>query len=103
VDNSNGAEAEFVAGLRAALSAAGFDVEVRDPSPQAIWDTSVHFVIEGVSVRVPSELSSGEIDTVAAAVREAETHRRSERKRTRAVPIYEGESRRVLVWVDVFG
>jgi hypothetical protein len=33
VDNSKGAEAEFAAGLRDALGAAGFDVELREPSP----------------------------------------------------------------------
>ena len=103
MDNSKGAEPEFVEGLRAALTVAGFDVEVRHPSPEALWDTGIHFVVEGVSVRVPAELSSGEIDSVAAAVREAETRRRNERKRTRSVPIYQGETSRELAWVDVFG
>jgi hypothetical protein len=101
VDNSKGAEAEFVSNLRAALSAAGFDVEVREPSPQALYDTAVHFVVEGVSVRVPEELERHELQTVAAAVRDAEG-RRSERRRVRAVPIYLGETNRVLAWVDIF-
>ncbi|MGB0098604.1 MAG: hypothetical protein WBP81_39445 [Solirubrobacteraceae bacterium] len=60
VDNSKGAEAQFAANLRAALSAAGFEVEVREPSPQALYDTTVHFVVEGVSVRVPDELGRHE-------------------------------------------
>ena len=85
------------------MDAAGFDVEVRDPSPSALWDTAVHFVVEGVSVRVPSDCSPRELDLVAASVRDAETRRLNERKRTRAVPIYEGETSRVLAWVDVFG
>ena len=101
VDNSKGAEAQFVSNLRAALSAAGFEVEVREPSPQALYDTTVHFVVEGVSVRVPGELGRHELQVVAAAVRDAEA-RRSERRRVRAVPIYQGETSRVLAWVDIF-
>ncbi|MGO9901171.1 MAG: hypothetical protein ACLP0J_16090 [Solirubrobacteraceae bacterium] len=83
------------------MSAAGFDVEVREPSPQALYDTAVHFVVEGVSVRVPEELGRHELQTVAAAVRDAEA-RRNERRRVRAVPIYRGETNRVLAWVDIF-
>ncbi|MGO9752113.1 MAG: hypothetical protein ACLP8S_00485 [Solirubrobacteraceae bacterium] len=102
VDNSKGAEAQFVSNLQAALSAAGFDVEVRQPSPQALYDTAVHFVVEGVSVRVPEELGRHELQAVAAAVRDAEAHRRTERQRVRAVAVYQGETSRVLAWVDVF-
>jgi hypothetical protein len=102
VDNSKGAEAQFASNLRAALSAAGFEVEVREPSPQALYDTTVHFVVEGVSVRVPEELGRHELAIVAAAVRDAEARRRTERRRVRAVAIYQGETSRVLAWVDVF-
>jgi hypothetical protein len=101
VDNSEGAEAQFVSNLRGALSAAGFEVEVREPSPQAMYDTTVHFVVEGVSVRVPKELGRHDLQIVAAAVRDAEA-RRNERRRVRAVPIYQGETSRVLAWVDIF-
>ncbi len=83
------------------MSVAGFDVEVREPSPTALYDTAVHFVVEGVSVRVPEELGWHELQAVAAAVRDAEA-RRNERRRARAVPIYQGETSRVLAWVDVF-
>jgi hypothetical protein len=34
-------------------------------------------------------------------VRDAEA-RRNERRRVRAVPIYQGETSRVLAWVDIF-
>jgi len=102
VDNSKGAEAQFASNLQEALSAAGFDVEMRLPSAQAMYDTTVHFVVEGVSVRVPEELRRAELKAVAAAGRDAEARRRSERRRVRAVPIYQGETSRVLVWVDVF-
>ncbi len=101
IDNSQGAEAQFVYNLQEALTAAGYDVEVREPPPEAMFDTAVHFVVEGVSVRVPSELGRGELQAVAAAVRSAEA-RRNDRRRVRAVPIYLGETPRVLAWVDIF-
>jgi hypothetical protein len=96
VDNSKGAEAQFASNLRAGLSAAGFEVEVREPSPQALYDTTVHFVVEGVSVRIPEELGRHKLEIVAAAVRDAEALRCNERRRVRAVPIYQGETSRVL-------
>jgi len=101
VDNSRGADAAFAAGLEAALRSAGFDVELRPPAPSALFDTSVHFVVEGVAVRVPGELRRPELETIARAVRDAES-RRSERRRYRAVPVYLGETSRVLEWVDIF-
>ena len=103
VDNSKGAEAQFVSNLGATLSAVGCEVELREPSPQAMYDTAVHFVVEGVSVRVPEELGrQAQLGIVAAAVRDAEARRRTERQRVRAVAIYQGETSRVLAWVDVF-
>jgi hypothetical protein len=83
------------------LSAAGFEVDVREPSEHALYDTTVHFVVEGVSVRVPGEVGRPELQAIAAAVRDAEA-RRSERRRVRAVPIYRGETSQVLAWVDIF-
>jgi hypothetical protein len=86
----------------ASLEAAGFDVELRPPRPESAYDTSVRFMVEGLSVRVPEGLGTREIANVAAAVRDAEASRAGDRRRTRPVPIYRGETRRVLVWVDVF-
>jgi hypothetical protein len=63
----------------------------------------VHLVVEGVAIRVSERPGRPEVSTIAAAVREAEWHRRNARGRYRAVPIYEGETSRVLEWVDVFG
>jgi hypothetical protein len=103
VDNRRGADAHFAAALQENLSGAGFEVEVRQPSPQALYDTTVHFVVEGVSVRVPADISRRELATVAAAVRDAEARRYSERQRSREVAIYQDETSRVLAWVDVFG
>jgi len=56
-----------------------------------------------VSVRVPADISRTELAIVAAVVRDAESRRHNERQRSRAVPVYEGETSRVLAWVDVFG
>ncbi len=102
LDNSKGADPQFVSELHAALSAAGFQVDVREPSSHSMYDTTVHFVVEGVSIRVPEQLGKDELQIVAAAVRDAEARRRTERRRVRAVAIYEGETSHVLAWVDVF-
>jgi hypothetical protein len=102
VDNREGADARFVADLQAGLTAAGFEVQAREPVPQSIFDTTVHFIVEGVSVRVPEDAKRDDLDAVIAAVREAQA-RRGERQRFRAVPIYRGETNHVLAWVDVFG
>lgn len=102
VDNSKGGEVKFARDLQQTLAAAGFDVELREPVPASMLDTAVHFVVEGVSVRVPDGLDRDGLKSVAAAVREAEGRRRPERRRVRAVPIYRGETTRVLAWVDVF-
>ena len=103
VDNSKGADALFAAALREGLGDAGFDVESRQPLPHTRYDTTVHFVVEGVSVRVPADISRRELAIVAAVVRDAESRRYCERQRSRAVPVYEGETSRVLAWLDVFG
>ena len=103
VDNCKGADARFAAAVQETLSAAGFEVEARKPSPQTLSDTTVHFVVEGGSVRVPADISRRELAIVAAAVRDAEARRCSDRQRSRDVAIYQGETSRVLAWVDVFG
>ena len=102
VDNTKGADARFVADLRAALGAAGFEVEVREPERPSRYDTAVHFVVEGVSVRVPGGVAATDLERVTAAVRDAEAQRRGVHQRFRAVPVYEDETSRVLAWVDVF-
>ena len=103
VDNHKGADAHFAAALREGLGGAGFDVEIRPPSPQTLYDTTVHFVVEGVSVRVQPDIGRRELAIVAGAVRDAAVRRSSERQRSRDVAIYQGETSRVLAWVDVFG
>jgi hypothetical protein len=102
VDNSNGADRQFAADLQAALTAADFEVELREPSPRALYDTSVHFVVEGVAIRLQDDPRQFDLAAIAKAVRETGARRPSEHRRFRDVPIYAGESRRVLTWVDVF-
>jgi hypothetical protein len=102
IDNSNGADARFASDLQAALTSAGFEVELREPSPRALYDTSVHFVVEGVSIRLQDDPRQFDLAAIAKTVRETEARRPSEHRRFRDVPIYAGESSRVLTWVDVF-
>jgi hypothetical protein len=77
-------------------------VQLREPSPRALYDTSVHFVVEGVAIRLQDDPVQFDLVAIAKAVREAEARRPSEHRRFRDVPIYAGESSRVLTWVDVF-
>jgi hypothetical protein len=102
VDNSNGADGRFAADLQAALTAAGFEVGLREPSPRALYDTAVHFVVEGVAIRLQDDPRQFDLAAIAKAVRETGARRPSEHRRFRDVPIYAGESSRVLTWVDVF-
>jgi hypothetical protein len=102
VDNSNGADAQFASDLQVALTAAGFEVELREPSPRALYDTSVHFVVEGVAIRLQDDPRQFDLAAIAKTVRETEARRPSEHRRFRDVPIYPGESSRVLTWVAVF-
>jgi hypothetical protein len=103
VDNTKGDEPQFAAALDAALRGAGFEVEVREPRPHAAFDTTVHFIVSGVSVRVLGEPTRQDLASIAGAVREAEAHRRGAHRRFRSVPIYVGETSRVHEWVDVVG
>jgi hypothetical protein len=100
VDNSQGADAGFASELAAMLRDAGYDVEIRPPSARARFDTSVHFVVEGVAVRVPVGCGRDQLRAVERAIRDAESHR-TEHRRYRAVPIYAGETQRVVEWVDI--
>jgi hypothetical protein len=77
-------------------------VGLREPSPLALYDTAVHFVVEGVAISLLDDPRQFDLAAVAKAVREAEARRPSEHRRFRDVPIYAGESSRVLTWVEVF-
>jgi hypothetical protein len=101
VDNSNGSDPAFAADLARDLEAHGFEVELRGPRPGAMFDTAVHVVDAGVAVRVMDDADGPQLAQVVAVTRDSEG-RRTGRKRYRSVPIYRGETRRVLRWVDVF-
>ena len=75
---------------------------MRGPSARALCDTSVHFVVEGVAIRLQDDPGQFDLAAIAKTVRETEARRPSEHRRFRDVPIYSGESSRVLTWVDVF-
>ena len=75
---------------------------MREPSPRALYDTSVHFVVEGVSIRLQDDPGERDLAAIATTVRETEARRPSAHRRYRDVPIYRGESSHVLKWVDVF-
>lgn len=75
---------------------------MREPAPRALYDTSVHFVVEGVAIRLQDDPYQVDLAAIARTVRETEARRPSAHRRFRDVPIYAGESSRVLTWVDVF-
>lgn len=103
VDNSTGGDAQLAASLAEGLRAHGHAVELREPEPAAMFDTSVHLVSAGVELRVdelPSEAVLGEI---SAVVRDSLLRHPSLRRRTRAVPVTLGTNERVLAWIDAFG
>ena len=53
-------------------------------------------------MRVPEQCAPRDLEQVNRAIQVAAEHR-SGRRRFRAVPVYRGETSRVLEWVDVFG
>jgi hypothetical protein len=101
VDDTSGADPAFAAELAGTLRAEGFDVELRKPNPGAFFDTSVHFVADGVAVRVFDELDRATLDRVVHGIQESE-RRRPQRKRFRAVPVYRAETSRAIRFVDIF-
>ena len=101
VDNSSGADSAFAKHLQTQLEAEGFAVTLREPRPGAHFDTSVHFVADGVAVRVAEDVDRATLARIAGVVRASE-RARPQRKRFRAVPIYRRETSRVIAWVDIF-
>jgi hypothetical protein len=102
VDNSTGGDAQLAASVAEGLRARGYAVEVREPEPASMFDTSVHLVSTGIVLRVderPEHSTLGEISTV---VRAALMSHPSLRRRTRAIPLAVGAGGQVLTWIDVF-
>jgi hypothetical protein len=103
VDNSAGGDADLAAEVGALLRARGFDVEMRGSNPRAKYDTAVHLLTTGLAIRVPQGTERAVLTAIEEDVRAALLHRPSLRRRTRTVPVHQGEGARVLAWIDVFG
>jgi hypothetical protein len=72
-------------------------VELREPSARALYDTSVHFVVEGVAIRLQDDPRQFDLAAIAKTVRETEARRPSEHRRFRDVPISPAEQPRAEV------
>jgi len=102
VDNSAGGDPAFAAEVARLLSARGLSVDVRAPSGQAMFDTSVHLVSTGIALRVSEVPGRDVLEAIEQDVRAALQHRPSERRRTRSVPVHLADTARVLKWIDIF-
>lgn len=103
VDNRGGHDARFASELADGLRRRGFEVELREPRPASIFDTSVHVVEAAVALRVAERPDAAQLGEIEWAVRVALRHRPSVRRQVQSVPLYLGESMRVLAWIDTFG
>jgi hypothetical protein len=103
VDNSAGGDADLAGEVAGLLRARGFDVEMRGSNPRAKYDTSVHLLTTGLAIRVPHGTDRTVLTAIEEDVRAALQHRASLRRRTRTVPVHQGEGERVIAWIDVFG
>ena len=103
VDNRGGGDARFATELAEGLRQRGFGVEIRPPTPASMFDTSVHIVASAVALRVPQRPEPAELREIEEAVRTALLHRPSVRRQTQSVPLYLGDSVRVIKWIDTFG
>lgn len=103
VDNSTGGDEQLAASVARGLRDRGFEVELRKPSKESMFDTSVHLVSTGIVLRVPERPARSELGTIEEVVRQALMSHTTPRRRTRAVPVALGAGGRVLTWIDVFG
>ena len=102
MDNSAGGDTELAAEIARGLEDRGVAVELRQPDPSAMFDTSVHLVSVGLALRVPQRPEPTALDLIRSVVRACLQRHRSPRRRTRTVPVHLGETGRVLAWIDVF-
>jgi hypothetical protein len=103
VDGSAGGEAAFTEAVARGLRARGLEVEVRPPKSGSMFDTAVHLVSSGIAIRVEERPDHETLQAIEDVVRGELLHHPSLRRRARTVPVYLGESLRVLEWIDVFG
>lgn len=102
VDNSAGGDAQLAEEVARGLRERGLAVELREPSPTAMFDTAVHLVWSGLVIRVSERPDRSRLTTIEDVVRAALMHRPSLRRRTRSVPVRLGDSERSIEWIDVF-
>ncbi|HVL31474.1 MAG TPA: hypothetical protein VM299_04510 [Solirubrobacteraceae bacterium] len=102
VDNSTGGDKQLAESVARGLRERGFTVELREPDPSSMFDTSVHLVSTGIVLRVPERPDSSDLGKIEEVVRSALMSHSSPRRRTRAVPVALGAGGRVLRWIDVF-
>ena len=100
VDNSTGGDEQLAERVARGLRERGFSVQMREPSPSSMFDTSVHLVSTGIVVRVPERPGRSEMGTITEVVRGALLTHAVPRRRTRAVPLTLGEGGRVLTWIE---
>ena len=101
VDNRGGdwgLAAEVADGLRER----GFEVTVRLPSRASMFDTAVHVVASPIALRVPARPDAAQLADIEHAVRAALPNRPSVRRQTESVPVYIGDTARVVEWIDTF-
>ena len=102
VDNSTGGDEQLAASVVEGLRARGYVVELREPEPASMFDTSVHLVSTGIVLRVDERPPHSKIGEISEVVRDALLSHPSLRRRTRAVPLAVGTGGQVLTWIDVF-
>ena len=102
VDNSTGGDELLAANVAEALRERGYAVDVREPEPASMFDTSVHLVSTGIVLRVDELPPRAELGEISEVVRDALLRHPSLRRRTRAVPVAVGAGGQVLTWIDVF-
>ncbi|HEV2786591.1 MAG TPA: hypothetical protein VGV67_09405 [Solirubrobacteraceae bacterium] len=102
VDNSTGGDELLAANVAEALRERGYAVDVREPEPASMFDTSVHLVSTGIVLRVDERPPRAELGEISEVVRDALLRHPSLRRRTRAVPVAVGAGGQVLTWIDVF-
>lgn len=102
VDNSTGGDEQLAATVAEGLRARGYEIEMRDPEPASMFDTSVHLVSTGIVLRVDERPPRSDLGEISQVVRDALLRHPSLRRRTRAVPLAVGPSGHVITWIDVF-
>ena len=102
VDNSTGGDEQLAASVADGLRARGYAVEMREPEPASMFDTSVHLVSTGIVLRVDERPPHTAVGEISQVVRDALLSHPSLRRRTRAVPLAVGPSGHVIRWIDVF-